>query len=125
MTDWIIILLSTVGVATIMLAAVGIVRMPDVYLRISVTTKAATMGMGLILIGAAVYFNELGITSRVIAIIVFLLMTAPVGAHMIGRAAYFTGIKLWNKSVYDDIKGKYDPKTHELSSEEDTNGDKQ
>src|SRR5690606_13076706 len=103
MTDWIIIILSTVGVATILLAAVGIVRMPDIYLRISVTTKAATMGMGLLLIGAAVYFNELGITSRVIAIIIFLLITAPVGAHMIGRAAYFTGIKLWKKSLYDDI----------------------
>ena len=121
MTDWIIIILSTVGVATILLAAVGIVRMPDIYLRISVTTKAATMGMGLLLIGAAVYFNELGITSRVIAIIIFLLITAPVGAHMIGRASYFTGIKMWKKSAYDDIKGKYDPKTHELSSDEEVN----
>jgi len=120
MIDWIIIILSTIGTLSILLAAIGIVRMPDVYLRISVTTKAATLGIGLILIGAAMYFNELGITSRVIAIIFFLLLTAPVGAHIIGRASYFTGIKLWDKSVYDDIKGKYDPKTHELSSEEST-----
>src|SRR5690554_6272851 len=125
MTDWIIIILSSLGTLIILIAAVGFLRMPDIYLRISVATKAATLGIGLILAGAALYFNELGITSRVIAIIIFLLLTAPVGAHMIGRAAYFTGIKLWNKSVYDDIKGKYDPKTHELSSEEDTNGDKQ
>ncbi|MEX2592319.1 MAG: monovalent cation/H(+) antiporter subunit G [Anditalea sp.] len=118
MIDLIIIFLSTIGTLAILLAAIGIVRMPDIYLRISVTTKAATMGIGLILIGAAMYFNELGITSRVIAIIFFLLLTAPVGAHMLGRASYFTGIKMWKNSVYDDLKGKYDPKTHELSSEE-------
>ena len=116
MIDWIIIVLSTIGTMSILLAAIGIVRMPDIYLRISVTTKAATMGIGLILIGAAMYFNELGITSRVIAIIFFMLLTAPVGAHMIGRASYFTGIKMWEKSEHDDLKGKYDTKTHELSS---------
>ncbi|HLW19745.1 MAG TPA: monovalent cation/H(+) antiporter subunit G [Cyclobacteriaceae bacterium] len=117
MIDWVIIISSTIGTLSILLAAVGIVRMPDIYLRISVTTKAATMGIGLILIGAAMYFNELGITSRVIAIIFFMLLTAPVGAHMLGRASYFTGIKMWDRSVYDDLKDKYDPKTHELSSE--------
>jgi multicomponent Na+:H+ antiporter subunit G len=125
MIDWAIIILSTIGTLSILLAAVGIVRMPDIYLRISVTTKAATMGIGLILIGAALYFNELGITSRVIAIIFFMLLTAPVGAHMIGRASYFTGIKMWNKSVYDDLKGKYDTKTHELSSNENPQYKKQ
>ena len=64
MIDWIIIISSTLGTSFILLAGVGIVRMPDVYLRISVTTKAATLGIGLILMGAAMYFNELGITSR-------------------------------------------------------------
>jgi len=124
MIDWVIIISSTIGTLSILLAAVGIVRMPDIYLRISVTTKAATMGIGLILIGCAMYFNELGITSRVIAIIFFMLLTAPVGAHMIGRASYFTGVRMWNKSVYDDLKGKYDPKTHELSSEEQNKPEK-
>src|SRR5690606_28460162 len=107
MTDWIIIVFSTIGALAILLAAIGIVRMPDIYLRISVTTKAATLGVGLLLICAAVFFNELGISSRVIAIIFFLLLTTPVAAHMIGRVSYFTGIKIWEKTVYDDLKGKY------------------
>src|SRR5690606_41112481 len=98
MIDWIILILSTISTLSILLAAIGTVRMPDVYLRISVTTKAATLGIGLILIGAAMYFNELGITSRVIGIIFFLLLTAAVGAHMIASASYFTDIKLWNRS---------------------------
>lgn len=118
MIDLIIMILSTVGTLAILLAAIGLIRMPDIYLRISVTTKAATLGIGLLLIVAAIYFNELGVTSRVIAIIIFMLLTTPVGAHMIGRASYFTGIKMWKNSVYDELEGKYDPKTHELSSED-------
>lgn len=116
MTEIIIYILSTLGALFIFLAAVGVVRMPDLYLRISVTTKAATLGIGLILIASAVYFNDLSITTRVLAIILFMLLTAPVGAHMMGRASYFTGVKLWKNSVFDDLKGKYHAKTHRLSS---------
>lgn len=119
MTEVLIVILSTMGALFIFLAAIGIVRMPDLYLRISVTTKAATLGIGLILIAAAVYFNDLSITSRVLAIILFILLTAPVGAHMIGRASYFTGVKLWKKSVQDDLEGQYHPKSHALSSGEE------
>lgn len=118
MTEILIILLSSLGALFIFLAAVGVVRMPDLYLRISVTTKAATLGIGLVLIAAAIYFNDLSITTRVLAIILFMLLTAPVGAHMIGRASYFTGVKLWGKSRYDDLRGKYNPRSHQLSSGE-------
>lgn len=118
MTEAFIIILSSLGAIFILLAAIGIVRMPDLYLRISVTTKAATLGIGLILIAAAFFFNETSITSRVLAIILFMLLTAPIGAHMIGRASYFTGVKLWKKTVLDDLKGKYHRRTHELSSED-------
>ncbi|WP_162344295.1 monovalent cation/H(+) antiporter subunit G [Cyclobacterium salsum] len=117
MSDYWIIGLSSLGALFILLAAIGVVRMPDLYLRISVTTKAATLGIGLLLVAAATYFNEFGISSRVAAIILFMLLTAPVGAHMIGRASYFTGVKLWKHSKVDDLKGKYHPKSHELASD--------
>ncbi|HSI76199.1 MAG TPA: monovalent cation/H(+) antiporter subunit G [Lunatimonas sp.] len=118
MSEIFIFILSTLGALFILLAAIGVVRMPDLYLRISVTTKAATLGIGLILGAAAIYFGDTAITSRAMAIILFMLLTAPVGAHMIGRASYFTGVKLWLDSHYDDLKDQYDPKTHKLSSEE-------
>jgi len=91
--------------------------MPDLYLRISVTTKAATLGVGLLLLGTALYFGQVSITTRAIAIILFLLLTAPVGAHLIGRASYFIGLPLWKNSVIDDLKGKYNKVTHELEGE--------
>ncbi|MFN4080684.1 MAG: monovalent cation/H(+) antiporter subunit G [Saprospiraceae bacterium] len=119
MTDLIIMLLAALGALLIFLAALGLVRMPDLYLRISVTTKAATLGIGLLLACCALYFNTLAITSRVIAIVFFMVLTAPVGAHLIGRASYFIGAPLWKKSVMDQLKGRYQTDTHTLRSDTD------
>lgn len=118
MSDLFIAIIATLGALFVLLAAIGLVRMPDTYLRISVTTKAATLGIGLILISAAFYFKELSVTSRVLAIILFIVLTAPIAAHLIGRASYFIGVKLWHKSVMDDLDGKYKKVTHELMSED-------
>lgn len=118
MAEWIIIILSALGAIFILLAAIGIVRMPDFYLRLSATTKAATLGIGLILVSSAVYFQEISVTSRVFAIIIFLILTAPVAAHMIGRASYFIGTLLWKKSIMDELEGKYEKDTHLLRSED-------
>lgn len=117
MTDIIIGTLASFGAIFVFLAAVGMIRMPDTYLRISVTTKAATLGIGLLLVAAAVYFEDLSITTKVLAIILFILLTAPVSAHLIGRASYFSGVKLWKNSVLDDLAGKYDKTSHKLRSE--------
>ncbi len=118
MTDAFIIGFSTLGAVFIFLAAVGFLRMPDTYLRISVTTKAVTLGVGLILVAAAIYFDNLSVTSRVLAIILFIILTAPVGAHLIGRASYLLEMPLWKKTKKDELKGKYKRITHHLSSEE-------
>ena len=117
MSELLIYILTSFGAIFILLAGIGIIRMPDLYLRISVTTKAATLGIGLIMFAGGIYFNESSITTRVLAIIFFLFLTAPVGAHLIGRSSYFTGIELWKKSKMDDLKGKYDVKSHSLKSE--------
>jgi multicomponent Na+:H+ antiporter subunit G len=125
MSDALIMILTGLGSVFVLLAAIGIVRMPDLFLRISVTTKAATLGIGLLLAGAAIFFADFSVTTRVVAIIFFLLLTAPVAAHMIGRASYFIGVSLWNKSVMDDLKNKYDKDTHVLGSGEKTAEQKQ
>ncbi|MEO9077574.1 MAG: monovalent cation/H(+) antiporter subunit G [Gelidibacter sp.] len=121
MSDFLVGTLATFGSIFVLLAAVGLIRMPDTYLRISVTTKAATLGIGLLLLAAAIHFNNLSTTARVLAIVFFVILTAPVGAHLIGRASYFIGVKLWDKSVMDDLAGKYKKSTHKLSSEETDN----
>lgn len=85
------------------IAALGILRLPDVLIRMHASTKAGTLGCGLILVAVAVHFSEIGIVSRAVAAIIFLLMTAPVAAHMIGRAAYRTGVPLWDGNVIDEL----------------------
>lgn len=122
MNEIIIITVVSLGTLFILLAGIGLIRMPDLYLRISVTTKAVTLGVGLLLLGTALYFKEISITTRAIAIIFFLFLTAPIGAHLIGRASYFIGLPLWKKSVIDDLKGKYNQKTHDLDGAEKKEG---
>lgn len=117
MTDIIIAILSTIGACAILIASIGILRMPDFYLRLSVTVKAATLGSGLLLLSAAIYFPQVSVTTKAIAIIFFLILTAPVSAHMIGRAAYFIGTPLWKGTIRDDLEGMYDHEEHRLKSE--------
>lgn len=95
-------LLVIVGAVFAALAGVGVVRMPDVYIRMHSATKAGTLGAGLILVASAVHFFDLGVSLRVLAAFSFMVLTAPVAAHMIGRAAYRSGVPLWEKSVVDE-----------------------
>lgn len=104
------------GSLFILLAAIGLVRLPDLLTRMHATTKAAALGVILIMLASAMHFAEVGVVARSFAIILFILMTAPVAAHVIGRAGYFVGSKLWSGTVKDELKPNYDPLTHELKS---------
>lgn len=116
MIEILIMILSGIGAIAILLASIGMIRMPDLYLRLSVTTKAATLGVGLILIGAAFHFQNVGVTSRVLAIIFFITVTAPVSAQLIGRAAYLIKTKMWEHTIVDELKGMYDTTNDSLHS---------
>jgi multicomponent Na+:H+ antiporter subunit G len=111
------IILFVLGAFLMFLAGLGLLRLPDVFLRMSAATKASTLGAGFILIGAALYFEDLGTISRAIATVFFLLLTGPVAAHRIARAAYIDGVHLWEGTIRDDLEGHYDQKTHELESD--------
>lgn len=74
------------------LAGVGILRLRDVFLRMHAATKVGTLGSGLILIGVCVHFGDPAVVLRSILIFLFLMLTSPIGAHMIGRAALRIGI---------------------------------
>jgi multicomponent Na+:H+ antiporter subunit G len=113
--------LLLVGGAFMLLAGIAVVRMPDVYMRMSATTKAGTLGVGCILLGMVIHFGEPGIVLRGLAVAVFGFLTAPVAAHMIARAAYLVGVPLWEGTVMDELKGRYragpEPGMHALESE--------
>jgi multicomponent Na+:H+ antiporter subunit G len=74
------------GSAFVFIAGLGVYTLPDTLNRMHASTKAGTLGSILSLIATALVFTEGSVTARVVAIIAFLLLTAPVAAHMIGRA---------------------------------------
>lgn len=116
MTEWLTAVLLVVGAIFMFLAALGVARMPDLFTRMQTATKAVTLGVGCTFLAVAVHFAEAEVTFRVVLIIAFFLLTAPVSAHMIVRAAYIVGVSLWEKSVVDELRGQYDLATHELKS---------
>ena len=98
-----IALLIIMGCLFCLLAAVGIVRLPDTLIRMHAATKAGTLGAGLILTAVAIFFADIGTVLRAMLVLAFLYMTAPVAAHLIGRAAYRSGIKLSSRTWVDEL----------------------
>jgi multicomponent Na+:H+ antiporter subunit G len=105
------------GALLMLVAAIGLLRFPDLFLRMSATTKAATLGMLLFMSALVVAFRDPGVATRATAIVIFTFLTLPVPAHLLGRAAYFMGVPLWKGTRVDELRGKYDPRTHALDSE--------
>ena len=91
----------SVGLAFNVFGCLGLVRLPDVYNRLQAATKCVTLGTCSMLFGTflIVGFTAAGIKS--LLCIIFLLLTSPVAAHAIARAAHRAGIKLWEGSVVD------------------------
>lgn len=116
MTEAVTSILILVGALLMFLAGLGIARMPDLFLRMSATTKVATLGLGAVMLAVVIYFDDLVATSHAVATILFVFISAPVAAHIIGRAAYFTGVPLWKGTVTDQLRGHYDISTHQLES---------
>jgi multicomponent Na+:H+ antiporter subunit G len=109
-----------VGAGFVLLAAVGVVRMPDVFTRMQATSKANTLGLACLARGAAVHFGDWSTATRAAIIVAFFYLTNPVAAHVIARAAYFMeGVSWWRGTVIDELQGRYDPETHRLHSGEE------
>lgn len=109
-------ILLLVGCGFVLIGAIGVVRMPDLMLRMHTTTKAGALGGGLIAIAAGVYFAEAEVMVRAIAILAFVLLTSPIAAHAIGRAGYFVGVPFWDKTLKDELRDKLDTQNYWLGS---------
>jgi len=116
MIELIVSILLLAGASFMLLAAVGIVRLPDLPTRMHASTKAGAMGAMFTMGGVAFYFADSVVFARAGAIVVFILITSPIAAHVIGRAGYFMGTSLWDGTVKDELRENYDPETHKLRS---------
>jgi multicomponent Na+:H+ antiporter subunit G len=80
-----------------LIAALGVVRMPDLYCRMHAATKAGAFGLSLILIGICFLIMEPRVIIQSIIIVTFFYLTTPIAGQMIGRAAIIRGIPIWKK----------------------------
>lgn len=110
-------ILIIIGVMFMLIATIGLLRFPDFYIRMSAITKGATLGLGLILSGMGIYFNEPDMFLKVVVIICFTFITSPVAAHVIGRTAVRNKIGFWErtdlKEFQDYLRKEHLARDHE------------
>lgn len=107
-SDVLIVVLLLAGAFLSLVAAFGLIRLPDVYTRNHAASKSATLGVMFVMLATFFYFlvEDGFFSSRLLLGIAFFFITAPVAGHLISRAAYNSGVKMWEKSVRDDLKFK-------------------
>jgi multicomponent Na+:H+ antiporter subunit G len=118
--EWIIVGLVFSGTFFMLIAAVGLNRMPDLYTRMHGAAKSTTLGITAIMAATAVYFPSSAAFTRAILVVLFFFLTAPVATHILARAAYFRNVPRWSGTVLDDLAGRHDPQTHRLDSSAST-----
>jgi len=104
--DWSAVVLLLAGGVFVFIAALGVLRMPDIYIRMHASTKAGTLGVGMIAAAVALTGGGEGVMKE-IAIILFLLFTAPIGAHLIARAAFQSRVPGFEPGVAERTRAKF------------------
>jgi multicomponent Na+:H+ antiporter subunit G len=91
------------GTLFLIIAAIGVFRLPDAFQRMHGATKAGTLGATLVVLGAAGVTGS-GLLSTGLTVL-FLLLTLPVGAQLLGRAAYMSGATIHGMRGQDPLRG--------------------
>lgn len=93
MGTWVADVLIVLGILVMTIGVYGVVRMPDTYTRLHVASKMVFLGAMPLLLASALVGGQ-DVALRVILIAFFILLTTPVSAHMVGRAAYLRGERI-------------------------------
>jgi multicomponent Na+:H+ antiporter subunit G len=102
--DVVAAILLLIGSIFTLSASIGLLRLPDVYSRMHAASKAGTLGSCVILLALAVVEADISVATRVVAAIIFFIITAPISAHLLARAALTAGYPLWRGSVRNDFR---------------------
>ena len=100
-----------VGASFALVASIGIIRLKDVYMRMHAASKAGTLGSGVMLLALAVHATDLAVVTRAIAGVVFFLLTAPISAHLLAKAAYAAGYRPCADTKEDALAKTVRPKS--------------
>ncbi|MBJ3774489.1 monovalent cation/H(+) antiporter subunit G [Acuticoccus mangrovi] len=96
-------LLCLCGAFFVLVAAIGVLRLNDLYMRMHAASKAGTLGSCVLVLALALYSRESDVVLRALAGVVFFLLTAPVSAHLLARAAYTVGYRPCSLTQHDAL----------------------
>jgi multicomponent Na+:H+ antiporter subunit G len=93
-----------VGAMFAFIAAIGVLRLPDLYTRMHAASKAGAVGAGLMFAAVALVSVDLPVILRAILGFLFILLTTPISAHLLARAAYLAGVAPTGLTVVNDLE---------------------
>jgi multicomponent Na+:H+ antiporter subunit G len=102
MTDLLTALFIWIGCLFMLIAALGILRFPDLFLRMHAAAKVGTVGLICVMIAVAIHFPQTEVIFQAILVILFFFLTAPMAAHLIGKAAYVRHTELSPRTRIDE-----------------------
>lgn len=106
---WLAAFFLLAGSLLTFIAAVGVLRLPDFFMRMHAATKAGVAGPGLILMGVGCFDPSWGTWAKIIIAIFFLVVTTPVAGHLLGRAGFIGGVPLWAGTTKNELKSVLPP----------------
>lgn len=98
-------MLVVVGAVFALLAAIGLQRFDSVFARLHAATKAATLGLLLTVVGSSLRLDDSSDVPKLLLVLALQMLTAPIGAHLVGRAAYRAGDQLSPHTSVDELAG--------------------
>ena len=102
LADFLAVLFILGGLFFFAVGAIGIARLPDVYHRIHAMSKATTLGLMGLLIGAVLHIGTPNVLIMSLLTILFAFVATPVGSHMLAKAALRANAPQWDKTLSDE-----------------------
>ena len=108
------------GTFLVLVASIGLLRLPDVFCRMHAAGKAGTLGVSLIILAPVIFFfaSDLAIALRGVLAIGFQFLTTPAATHLICRAAYVTDYPLSERTAVDELETFLDSVPDDLVGQE-------
>ena len=90
------------GLFFMLVGAIGVVRLPDAYLRLHAATKSTTLGLVGLLLAVALHIGTGDVLAKVVATLAFAFVAMPIGSHLLAKAAMRSGPRYWDQTLADE-----------------------
>ena len=102
--DTLAIFFLFVGLFFMLVGAIGVVRLPDVFHRLHAASKCSTLGMMGIALAACLHVGTADVVAKSIALILFIFVSTPVGSHILAKAAHRDKAEQWDGTLSDELE---------------------